>query len=195
MKTFKFKLLTQTSLETLVTNAVTFGELKAEIKSNPSLSGKINFSSSQLIERNTKVSYKDIDEAILPSTDAIFFVNPVKTKSGLVGIEEVRDMGYNQLRTLGSSLNKEHNAGIDLSGKAAEISDRICAWLESQVEEEEEEGTSKEEVQELVEQLVATAQLLSEKVANLRFSEEALAVKVTLAELEEEAQNLAKRLR
>lgn len=194
MKTFKFKLLTQTALETLVTNAVTFGELKAEIKSNPSLAGKINFSSSQLIERNTKVSYKDIDEAILPSTDAIFFVNPVKTKSGSVGIEEVRDMGYNQLRTLGSSLNKEHNAGIDLSGKAAEISDRICAWLESQVEEEE-EGTSKEEVQELVEQLVATAQLLSEKVANLRFSEEALAVKVTLAELEEEAQNLAKRLR
>ena len=193
MKTFKFKLLTQTSLETLVTNAVTFGELKAEIKSNPSLSAKINFSSSQLIERNTKVSYKDIDEAILPSTDAIFFVNPVKTKSGLVGIEEVRDMGYNQLRTLGSSLNKEHNAGIDLSGKAAEISDRICAWLEDQVEEEE--GTSKEEVQELVEQLVATAQLLSEKVANLRFSEEALAVKVTLAELEEEAQNLAQRLR
>lgn len=193
MKTFKFKLLTQTALETLVTNAVTFGELKAEIKSNPSLSGKINFSSSQLIERNTKVSYKDIDEAILPSTDAIFFVNPVKTKSGLVGIEEVRDMEYNQLRTLGSSLNKEHNAGIDLSGKAAEISDRICAWLEDQVEEEE--GTSKEEVQELVEQLVATAQLLSEKVANLKFSEEALAVKVTLAELEEEAQNLAKRLR
>jgi len=130
MRTIRLKLFTQTAVEALQTAARTFGELKKEIQDNPSLSEKINFSNVQFIERDTKVIYGAIDDAILPSVDCIMFVTPTKTKLGaLPTVSELEDMSYNELRSLGSRWNKEDSAGLDISGKRADILIELITYV------------------------------------------------------------------
>lgn len=154
MTTFKFKLTTQVALETLESNATTFGELRRDIE-NSELAKKISFERStenrdgqewvktiKLIERNTQAEYGAISEAKLPAGDSIiFFVTPIEHKGGLVEVEalhaesfevleeELDELGYNEIRSFGSKLNRVHDANIDLSGKRHEMLENIIDWL------------------------------------------------------------------
>jgi CRISPR/Cas system CSM-associated protein Csm2 small subunit len=87
MRTIKLKLLTQTALEVVETSARTFGEFKSEISNLG-----IDWTSAKLIDRATKASF-EIDEAVLPSTDAVMFVMPTKSKAGAnLGYKEVKQL-------------------------------------------------------------------------------------------------------
>jgi len=96
-RVIKLKLLTQLELVKVVTDARTFAELKAtpEVKAL-----SIDWSSAKLIDRASKASF-DLDEAVLPAIDALMFVTPTKTKSGIdlpykevkAKIKEYKDKG------------------------------------------------------------------------------------------------------
>ena len=165
MTTFKFKLTTQVALETLESNAQTFGELKRDIQ-NSELADKISFERKtehrdgqewvrtiKLIERNTQAEYGAVDDARLPAGDSlIFFVTPIEHKGGLVAAEdlhlesyeileeELQELGYNEIRSFGSKLNRVHDADIDLSGKRDEMLENILDWLEEYYAEEEDDN-------------------------------------------------------
>lgn len=195
MRKIKFKLLTQNELVTIETNARTFGELKADVVANPATKNTISFVNNQFVERETKVSYGNIDAAVLPSTDCFMFVIPLKTKSGaLPTVEEISEMGYNELRQLGSKLNKENKAGLDLSGKRNELFDTIADWIKDQEEEEccdAEENTPGYWLDQIVS---AVEQLKGMSFSASPTPEEPTALKITLSQLEDEAQALRKLL-
>jgi hypothetical protein len=101
---FKFKLTTQVQLESLESNARTFGELRRDIQ-NSHLADKINFtktttqrdgvqwvSTIKLIDKNSQVEYGSFDDAVLPqSSNVIFFVLPFEHKGGM-SMEVVDDL-------------------------------------------------------------------------------------------------------
>ncbi len=157
MRTFRFKLTAQRNLETLESNATTFGQLKEDIK-NSHLSNTIVFdrvttmrdgkewvSRIKLIDKLTSTEYMDMDEAHLPQGDVItFFVLPFEHKGGIIDsvaelletmeddeegfYDTIEEYGYNELRSLGSNLNSMYNAEISLSGKREDIARNIATW-------------------------------------------------------------------
>lgn len=133
----RLKLLSQTKIETIETNARTYGELVSLIESDSELNSKV-FSGGDdiiMIDRDTKVEYGNIDNAILPATDCIMFIQPAKTKSGCdfeFSSSEISNMNYNEIRSYGSKLNKTFNANIDLSGNTAEVKGKVFSYLISQ---------------------------------------------------------------
>lgn len=161
MSIFKFKLTTQVPLETLESNAKTFGELKKDIINSP-LGEKISFERSReireglewiktvkLIEKNTLTEYGDIDEAILPAGEMIiFFVTPIEHKGGMLpdSIENLHnsdyyevesvlnEWGYNDLMELGSKINKIYNKDINLRGKRNEVLENILSYFDTYFE-------------------------------------------------------------
>lgn len=189
MRKIKFKLLTQINLEVLETSARTFGELKADMAKHSTLNA-VSFNNSQLIERETKVMYGTLDDAVLPATDCIMFVTPVKTLSGadIPTITELQEMGYNELRSLGSKLNKENDADIDLSGKRDDILDRMEDFVLMQEAAAQAEEQSAEEI---VDEIIDRLQVLKTKLPVREvYVEEVTAIKVTLEDLEAEARAL-----
>lgn len=76
-RVIKLKLLSQNELVKVETSARTFGEFKAEVANLG-----IDWTSVKLIDRASKVSYSELDAAVLPATDAIMFVMPTKSKAG-----------------------------------------------------------------------------------------------------------------
>lgn len=76
MRILKLKVLTQNELVKVETAARTFGEFKAEVTNLG-----IDWSSVKLIDRASKATY-EVDNAVLPSVDAIMFVMPTKSKAG-----------------------------------------------------------------------------------------------------------------
>lgn len=76
VRTLKLKVLTQNELVKVETSARTFGEFKAEVTELG-----IDWSSVKLIDRASKATY-EVDDAVLPATDAIMFVMPTKSKAG-----------------------------------------------------------------------------------------------------------------
>lgn len=191
MRKIKFKLLTQTQLEVLETSARTFGELKEEMAAHAVLSS-VNFNNSQLIERSTKVAYQNIDGAVLPPVDCIMFQADTKTNSGcdLPTVESLKEMGYNELRTLGSKLNKENGANIDLTGKRVDILERMVNCVEDMefnFDEEELESPLDYAIKNLEESL----EILRDYKAD---EEEATNVVefLTLEDLEDEAKEIQK---
>jgi len=76
-RVIKLKLLSQNELVKVETSARTFGEFKAEVANL-----EIDWTSVKLIDRASKVSYSELDAAVLPATDAIMFVMPTKSKAG-----------------------------------------------------------------------------------------------------------------
>ncbi|NCC41805.1 MAG: hypothetical protein EOM21_20805 [Gammaproteobacteria bacterium] len=168
MTTFKFKLTSQVALEVLESNARTFGELKRDIQNSP-LGDLIKFdkktemrngvqweSTIKLIEKNTKVEYYNIDEAIIPQGETvIFFVLPFEHKGGMVGYEdiardipncsydeypsleeEIMELGYNEIRKLATLLKKDLNADIEIIGKRADILFNVLSWLHDYLEKD-----------------------------------------------------------
>ena len=78
-RVIKLKVLTATSVVTIVTNASTFGEFKTlpEV-----MALGINWTSAKLIDRATKASF-ELDDSVLPAIDCILFHTPTKSKAGL----------------------------------------------------------------------------------------------------------------
>ena len=77
-RVIKLKVLSQSELVKVETSARTFGELKKE-EAVAALG--IDWTSAKLIDRASKASF-EVDEAVLPATDAIMFVMPTKSKAG-----------------------------------------------------------------------------------------------------------------
>lgn len=227
MTTFRFKLTTQIGLETLESNATTFGELKRDIQ-NSDLASKISFERStenrdgqewvrtiKLIERNTQAEFGAIDEARLPAGDSlIFFVTPMEHKGGLVDVQELHlesfgvveseleELGYNEIRSFGSKLNKQYGARIDLSGKRDSILFNILNWLENYYNELDEKSTESVEenttdpMENAKHLIYAGVNLVLEALEILEQFEatENLVGGVSLSELHEKALELQKQL-
>ncbi len=143
MRKLKFKLLTQSDLFVLETDARTLGELRNLIKGDSALMSKFGVPSSSdlselhLIERETKASYID-DKAVLPATDALFFVSLLKSKGGIFG-EKIfnAEMDYEELHDLAVVLNDRFDAGICLLGDDDDLYHAIKEFYESQEEPED----------------------------------------------------------
>ena len=221
MTTFKFKLTTQVALETLESNAQTFGELKRDIQ-NSELADKISFERKtekrdgqewtrtiKLIERNTQAEYGAIDDARLPAGDSlIFFVTPIEHKGGLVAAEdlhlesyevlesELEELGYNEIRSFGSKLNRVHNANIDLSGRRYEMLENILDWLGDFYTEQEEEVTVDIRESDDVVDLLSAAVHIIVRCIDLLESDEAVDVvdNTTLTQLHEDALELQRKM-
>lgn len=197
MRKVRFKLLNQSTLITVETDARTFGELKEVVTANKDLNQVIKFGNNQFIDRDTQHSFGQLDNAILPVTDCILFIFPLKTDSGcnIPTAEDVKNMSYKELRTLGSTLNKENGANIDLSGKRDDICERILDFVENGENccnnDDEEPGT----VEYWCNEILYAVNQLKKLPFNTVVSEEPVAIKVTLAQLEEEALNLQKNLK
>lgn len=181
MTKFKFKLTTQVQLETCESDAKTFGELKNAIKNSP-LGEKISFERQtevregqewirtiKLIEKNTLAEYGSIDDAPLPvGENLLFFVTPVEHKGGLdptdipflekdEALDQVDELGYNELISLGSKLNSLYDAEIDLSGKRDDVWYSIKVWLEAWYDDCVEESDMDEDPNSDVRKLLETA--------------------------------------
>lgn len=85
-RVIKLKVLSQSELVKVETSARTFGELKKE-EAVAALG--IDWTSAKLIDRASKASF-EVDEAVLPATDAIMFVMPTKSKAGASYQAELR---------------------------------------------------------------------------------------------------------
>ena len=226
MTTFKFKLTTQVALETLESNAQTFGELKRDIQ-NSELADKISFERKtkkrygqewtrtiKLIERNTQAEYGAIDDARLPAGDSlIFFVTPIEHKGGSIDdlvenlcsscldhVETVLfELGYNEIRSFGSKLNRVYDANIDLSGKRGEMLENILDWLEGYYAEEEDDNaviTIQTTEDASATDLLSAAVHLIVRCIDLLESDEAVDVvdNTTLAQLHEDALELQRKM-
>lgn len=126
MRKIFFKTTEQTApIEVEVSDDVTtFGDLRREVANTVNLEGK------RVIERNSKNTL-EIDDAHLPPGDLFLFVFPKKVKAG--ARIDVEDMDYNELRALGSRLNHEEGANIDLSGRTEQVRERIQIYFDRSV--------------------------------------------------------------
>lgn len=86
LRVLKLKVLSQSELVKVETSARTFGELKKE---GAVAALGIDWTSAKLIDRASKASF-EVDEAVLPATDAIMFVMPTKSKAGASYQAELR---------------------------------------------------------------------------------------------------------
>ena len=224
MTTFKFKLTTQVALETLESNAQTFGELKRDIQ-NSELADKISFERKtekrdgqewtrtiKLIERNTQAEYGAIDDARLPAGDSlIFFVTPIEHKGGSLDWEVVEnldsacldhlenvlfELGYNEIRSFGSKLNRAHDANIDLSGKRSEMLENIIDWLADFYNDLDTEVTVDIQESDDVVDLLSAAVHIIVRCIDLLESDEAVDVvdNTTLTQLHEDALELQRKM-
>ena len=90
MRTIKVKLTTQANLVSIETAATYLGEFKNE----PAVKDLgINWDASKLIDKGSKNTL-ELDETLLPAGDAIFFVFPTKTNSGV----DYSTMKFGELR-------------------------------------------------------------------------------------------------
>jgi len=190
MRKISFKLLTQAQLLVLETNARTLGELKAEISRNSQLRGKIAFGEVQLIERETKATFGDIDEAILPATDCIMFVVPRKTKSGAI-LTELAAMSFVDLKAHAEKLmDEDDDLCFDLDVPAADLYDALLDHYERNPE-------VAEEIKGLVEDLVKVTDIINIVIPKLEALniEEVTALRVTTNDLQREIEAVSSTVR
>jgi hypothetical protein len=188
MRKISFKLLTQVQLESIETDARTLGQLKSEINSNRNLSGKIRFGEVQLVDRDTKVTYDSLDDAILPATDCIMFVVPKKTKSGAK--PDLDSMTFTQLKELAEKLEEEDdNLMFDTDGTAAELYDELNDYYDNLPDVAEEVKTIKDsliEVTDIINDILPRLDALN--------IEEATALRVTTNQLQKEIESVTSRV-
>jgi len=187
MRKIRFKLLTQIQLETIESNARTFGELKEQVQ-NSLISDKIRFDGVQFIERETKAAYGAINEAILPQTDLLFYVQPLETKSGV----DFENMSYTDLYKLCSKLNRENNAGIKFNQLPKyKIIENLKKHYNAVKTEETKVSKSiiVNKLNNVISQLIEIAEILNDS----SFGED-YAIAVTLEEIEKESQQLHKEI-
>ena len=141
MRKIKIKSPDRQNLVTIETSAVTKGQLIEEINSSDLgiSTANINF-----VDYHSDVTYS-LDAAVLPGIDCLLLIVPTKTDQGIdfIDVDNLEEMGYNDLRSYGSKLNKEHSANIDLSGKRSDILEAILDYYDS-FEELDDLGTDEE---------------------------------------------------
>ena len=120
MREVVLKLTTQKDLVKHQSAASTFGQLKKELK-------QIKWSGMRVVERATKATFQ-MDDTVLPQGDFVLFLVPEKVKSGKKtdgGMSElpkpIEDCSYNECRSHMSWLNREKDAGLDMSGGTAAL--------------------------------------------------------------------------
>lgn len=196
MKTIKLKLLDRQDLVSINTEATTLGEFKnlSEVKEL-----NINWEATKLIDRATKTSF-DIDEAKLPTIDALFFVVPTKTKAGSLPYKEVKkkikkykkeggEVPFNytqattqQLNDFWDSINKEKVEEVSETQEEVENADSLL--------EETKELLKKavENLSKLVKLPAANQEDVAEAVQQFK---DTIALYVTKSDLDLEAEHLA----
>jgi hypothetical protein len=88
MRTLSLKVLTQNSLVKVETDVRTLGEFKKETV----VKGlEIDWANIKLIDRASKNSY-EVEDAVLPSVNAILFIMPTKSKAGVYSYQEAKQL-------------------------------------------------------------------------------------------------------
>lgn len=128
MRKISLKLLTQSELVVVNTNARTFGEFKQEVANL-----QIDWSSAKLIDRASKASF-EMDEAILPAVDSIMFVMPTKSKAGASYQAELR-----------TKIKELKENGVDVPFNYSHATNAQMEAFLASVESSEEEVTTHEE--------------------------------------------------
>ena len=145
MRTFKFKLLTSNALFPLETDVYNMSELRSLIRSNSELLRKFDvnpgsdLSELNLIDRATRTSYQ-LDEAVLPTTDTIFFVSFTKSKGGayIPGMyDNLEEHSFSKLKELAAFLNEMYDADIKGGNKTQLIVNLHDFYTEKVFEEDE----------------------------------------------------------
>ena len=129
MRKIRIKSPDRQNLVVIETSAVTKGQLIEEITS---LELGISTVDINFVDYHSDVTYS-LDGAVLPGIDCLLLIVPTKTSQGVdfIDVEALAELGYNDLRSYGSKLNKEHNAEIDLSGKRDDILQAILDYYDS----------------------------------------------------------------
>lgn len=134
LRTLKIKVLTQSELVKVETAARTFGEFKKEAVVAEL---GIDWSSAKLIDRASKATY-EVDEAVLPATDAIMFVMPTKSKAGadlsykevVAKINEFKAAGgtvpFNTVGKSAKQLNEFWNSVQATKAVSEELAEENC---------------------------------------------------------------------
>lgn len=206
MRKISFKLLTQSQLETIETDARTLRDLEKVII-NGELADKINLGKVKFVDKATYAEYGNIPEAVLPSIDCILFVTPINTKSGaditpenFLDFDEealaefFNELGYNELRTFGSQLNRTKDAGISLHDKRDDILQRILDYVITLKEFQELENSFSEVFVDAFptnnkDILLDAISLIERVIVNLKETED-VATSITCTELQTEANRL-----
>ena len=129
MREVVLKLTTQKDLVKHQSAASTFGQLKKELK-------QIKWSGMRVVERATKATFQ-MDDTVLPQGDFVLFLVPEKVKSGKKtsgGLEKlpkpIEDSSYNECRSHMSFLNREKDAGLDVTGSTDDLRLRLMEYYE-----------------------------------------------------------------
>lgn len=134
LRVLKLKVLSQSELVKVETSARTFGELKKE-QAVAALG--IDWTSAKLIDRASKASF-EVDEAVLPATDAIMFVMPTKSKAGadlpykevVAKINEYKAAGgvvpFNTVGKTAAKLNEFWNSVQTTKSVSEELASENC---------------------------------------------------------------------
>lgn len=132
MRTISVKIPSLPNLVKVETSANTLLEFKSDVAKSEH-SDVISFDNVKFVDIKT-MNEVSMDQAILPSGDLYLLAVPVKSKSGVDvnTLNEIDELGYNDARKLGSQLNKENGAELDLSGRRDDIVPRIKEYVESQ---------------------------------------------------------------
>ena len=173
-RVIKLKLLTQTELVKVESSARTFGELKSELKSKQI---NIDFSSAKLIDKLSKASY-EVDEAVLPAVDCLMFVMPTKSKAGA-------DLPYKEVKELIKNY-KAQGGIVDFNYTQATTAQLNEFWNKVK-----NQGTLK------ASKSISGSQTLKKEVVvkESGIPENQLVDTTTLADLDEEAKDLQKKIK
>jgi hypothetical protein len=124
MRKVVLKLTTQKDVIEHESAAMTFGELKKELR-------QVKWSGMRVVERATKATLQ-MDDAVLPQGDFVLFLVPEKVKSGRKtsgGTEElskpIEECSYNECRSHMSWLNRNKDASLDMSGGTADLQKQL----------------------------------------------------------------------
>ena len=183
MRTIRIKSPDRQSLVVFRTSAVTRGELIKEI--NESELG-ISTANIDFVDYNSDVTYS-LDGAVLPSIDCLLLIVPTKTSQGSFDytIEELYELGYNDLRSYGSKLNKTLGANIDLSGNRSNILNNILDYYEEMesLKDDDYEDDDDYETDDFIYVPVKKSDVL--EILNLKNNCDDIAVSITYSDIED----------
>jgi len=124
MRKVVLKLTTQKDVIEHESAAMTFGELKKELR-------QVKWSGMRVVERATKATLQ-MDDAVLPQGDFVLFLVPEKVKSGRKtsgGTEElskpIEECSYNECRSHMSWLNRNKDANLNMSGGTDDLQKQL----------------------------------------------------------------------
>lgn len=130
MRKVVLKLTTQKDLITHESAATTFGELKSEMR-------QVKWDGMRVVERTSKATLQ-MDDAVLPQGDFILFLVPEKVKSGKKtsgGADKlsgpIDECKYNELRSHISWLNRNKDAGLDMSGGTDDLKLQLMEYYDN----------------------------------------------------------------